>query len=66
MKKPIKIFYSELGTPKFYATQYYKDRGNGLFEITGEKFDVTQDIANIIVSRDVVFNKISQESNDGK
>lgn len=47
MKKPIKVFYSEL-SGRFYASQRYKVWPSGLVEITGEKFDVTNDIGVVI------------------
>ena len=52
--KPIRVFYSDL-TGKFYATRAYKELPGGVIRITGEKFDVTQDIAGIIVHRGVTF-----------
>jgi len=47
VKKPIKVFYSEL-SGRFYASQRYKVWPSGLVEITGEKFDVTNDIGVVI------------------
>ena len=43
MKKPIKVFYSEL-SGRFYASQRYKVWPSGFVEISGEKFDVANDI----------------------
>jgi len=54
--KPIKVFYGEL-SGKFYATRAYKIHKNGRVEITGEKFDVTQDIARAIVSHGIEFKE---------
>ena len=54
MSKPIKVFWSPLGQ-RFYASRAYKQfpsrMGDNkvLFQITGEKFDVTDDIADAIV-----------------
>ena len=45
--KPIRVFYSPL-SQRFYATRSYTDDGNGLITVTGEKFDVTDDIAGLI------------------
>ena len=54
--KPIRIFYSDLSN-KFYATSFYKEVKPGIVEITGKKYDVTQDIARIIVGRGVTFTE---------
>ena len=43
MKKPIRVFYSRL-SGRFYASQHYKQLAGEDVEITGEKFDVTNDI----------------------
>ena len=51
--KPIKIFFSPL-TSRFYASRTYKQEGN-VFTITGEKFDVTNDIAELIVRHGIKF-----------
>ncbi len=56
-KKPIRVFYGHI-TGKFYATQHYTERikdGVRHFQCTGEKHDVTQDIANIIVHEEIEF-----------
>jgi len=54
--KPIRVFYSEL-TRQFYATRAYKIDSKGRVEVTGEKFNVTQDIARIIVAHGVTFTE---------
>lgn len=58
-KKPIKVFYSDLGKHgRFFATQHYRKTVKGdtvYWEITGVKYDVTQDIAEAIVKHDVEF-----------
>lgn len=59
MKKPIKVFWSELGQ-RFYASQYYKVEENRV-TITGEKFDVTDDIAAAVLKHDIVFSKKGDE-----
>lgn len=53
MKKPIKVLWSEIGQ-KWYATQYYKIDGNKI-TITGEKYDVTQDIASQTVENKITY-----------
>ena len=58
--KPIRVFYSEL-TGQFYATRAYKVDKKGHIEITGEKFNVTQDIAHAIVTHGVEFRKKAKE-----
>jgi hypothetical protein len=54
MKKPIKVFYSEL-SGRFYATQHYKQTCPAVVTITGEKFDVTDDIGAAITKHDLEF-----------
>lgn len=49
------MLYSEL-SGRFFASNRYRDLGNGLFVITGKKYDVTQDIAGIIVERGIKFS----------
>ena len=53
-QKPIRVFFSPL-TRRFYATRAYRDDGNGFVIVTGEKFDVTNDIASIIETNKVTF-----------
>lgn len=54
--KPIRVFWSPLSR-KFYATRAYKEEKPGLVTVTGEKFDVTQDIASVIVENDITFSE---------
>lgn len=57
-KKPIRVFWSPLGK-RFYASAHWKVMGKtDNFEhilITGEKFDVTDDIAAAVLKHDLVF-----------
>lgn len=65
MKRPIRVFWSPL-TERFYASQHYKvtnvDGGSEQVEITGPKFDVTQDVARIIVGHGVEFTASANPS----
>lgn len=54
MKKPIRVFYSEL-SGRFYASQYYKQTTPTMVTITGEKFDVTDDIGAAVKRYDLEF-----------
>jgi hypothetical protein len=54
IKKPIRVFWSELGK-RFYASQHYKTDGSRV-TITGQKFDVTDDIAQAVIAHDLVFS----------
>lgn len=54
MKKPIHVFWSPL-SQRFYASRAYKIEGDNIVTITGDKFDVTDDIAEIILKHDIVF-----------
>jgi hypothetical protein len=58
MKKPIKIFYGEL-SGRFYASAHYKEDGKCIV-ITGEKFDVTNDIGAAIEKYDITFKKVKE------
>jgi hypothetical protein len=62
MKKPIRVFYSEL-SGRFYATAHYKehihpDSKFSHVTVTGEKFDVTNDIARAIKHYDIEFTVV--------
>jgi hypothetical protein len=54
-RKPIRVFYSVL-SQRFYATRAYRQVKPGVVEVTGEKFDVTNDIAGIIQREGVTFS----------
>lgn len=55
-KKPIRVFYSPL-SERFYASQYYRDEGNGLVTITGAKYDVTDELGALIETHGVTFKR---------
>lgn len=59
-KPPIRVFWSEL-SQRFYASAHYRNVRPGVVEITGEKFDVTQDIAEAVVTRDIKFEQKPEE-----
>ena len=61
--KPIRVFYSEL-SQRFYASRAYKQVKPGIVEITGQKFDVTDDIARLVIRHDIEFTKV--EEPDGR
>lgn len=52
--KPIKVFYSKL-TGRFYATRSYREIEPGMVQITGQKWDVTNDIGAAVVEHGVTF-----------
>jgi hypothetical protein len=56
MNKPIRVFFSQLSR-RFYATRAYTIDDKGLVAVRGEKFDVTDDIANLIVEHNVEFRE---------
>lgn len=62
-RKPIKVFWSPLGN-RFYASQHYKVEGNH-YTITGEKFDVTDDIARAVITCDIEFTKVTPQEDGG-
>jgi hypothetical protein len=52
--KPIRVFFSDL-SQRFYATQHYREDTPGVVIVTGDKFDVTDDIARVIKYYKVTF-----------
>ena len=60
MSKPIRVFWNPL-SQKFYASRAYKQIKPGIVVITGEKFDVTHDIAEAIVENNVTFTEQKRE-----
>jgi hypothetical protein len=62
-KKPIRVFYSIL-SQRFYASRAYKiEEHNEVTTamITGEKFDVTDDIAAMVLEHDIEFTKLPEK-----
>ena len=62
MSKPIRVFWSPL-TRRFYASRAWRERDNHI-EITGQKFDVTQDIARAMVAYDIEFTERTEGEDD--
>lgn len=58
--KPIRVFYNLL-SKRFYATRAYKQNENGTVTVTGDKFDVTDDIAGIITREGITFTECKDE-----
>lgn len=65
MSKPIRVFFSPLSR-RFYASSHYKEERPGLVTITGEKFDVTNQIGELIEQYDVVFKRREDADSEGK
>jgi len=55
--RPIRVFWSTLGQ-RFYAARHYKIEDNRVI-ITGEKFDVTDDIARAILAHGITFTPLN-------
>ena len=55
--KPIRVFFSPFSR-RFYATRAYRIDDKGLVTVTGEQFDVTNDIAALIKQHNVEFREI--------
>ena len=53
-RKPIRVFYSVL-SQRFYATRARREGPAGIITVTGEKFDVTDDIAAMIIKHEIEF-----------
>ena len=61
MSKPIRIFYSTM-TNRFYASSHYKIGqtlvdGRSQVVITGEKFDVTNQIGSLVEEHEIEFSR---------
>jgi len=58
--KPIRVFYSTL-SQRFYATKAWREcpppNGARYIEVTGEQFDVTDDIAGLIEQHNIAFKR---------
>jgi hypothetical protein len=58
-RRPIRVFYSVL-SERFYATRAWREitatNGKRFIEVTGEKFDVTDDIAGLITQHEIEFS----------
>ena len=59
IKKPIKVFWSALGR-RFYASNQYIENKNGVI-ITGEKYDVTDQIAHAITEYSITFTPVADD-----
>jgi hypothetical protein len=59
-RRPIRVFYSVL-SQRFFATRAWKEVRPGLVECTGERFDVTDDVANLIQEHGIVFKKREEQ-----
>jgi hypothetical protein len=57
--KPIRVFYSPL-TERFYATRTYRQIKPGVVRCDGRQDDVTNDIAEIILTHGVTFSVASE------
>lgn len=65
MKKPIRVFYSEL-SGRFYASQHYqvalsRNSKSELVTITGAKYDVTDDIGAAVTKHDLEFTPLKHK-----
>lgn len=57
LRKPIRVFWSPF-TRRFYATRAWREIKPGVVECTGERFDVTNDIAGIIEKEQIEFREM--------
>lgn len=65
MKKPIRLFWSPL-TRRIYATQHWKEGKGGYVIVTGEKWDVTNDVGRIITEEELEFTLVKQKKGHTK
>lgn len=65
-QKPIRIFYSEF-SHRFYASRAWKvvkrTDDKEIIEITGEKFDVTNELGALITKHNIEFNPVKETVN---
>lgn len=61
--KPIRVFYSTL-SGRFYASRAYRVDAAGLVTITGEKFDVTNDIGALVTKHQIEFSPALESQTD--
>ena len=61
MAKPIRIFYSPL-SKRLYASRAYKEMAPGVMVVTGEKFDVSDEIGAIITKHELVFTPVKKKA----
>jgi hypothetical protein len=54
--KPIRVFWSPLSR-RLYATRVYREVKPGVMACTGERFDVTNDIAAIMEQERIEFRR---------
>jgi len=54
--KPIRVFWSPLSR-RFYATRAWREVKPGVVECTGQRFDVTDDIAGIMEREQIEFRR---------
>ena len=63
-RKPIRVFYSVLSN-RFYATRAWREvapvDGKHVVEVTGEKFDVTDDIFGLIKQHGIEFRELPEQ-----
>ncbi|HEX3747682.1 MAG TPA: hypothetical protein VHW09_27290 [Bryobacteraceae bacterium] len=64
MKRPIRVFYSKF-SGRLYATRHYKIE-NGLVTVTGEKFDVTDDVGAAVVENALTFTARADAKTTGE
>lgn len=65
MSKPIRVFWSPLSR-RFYASRAWKEEKEGFVTVTGEKFDVTNDIAELILRHNITFTPRDPEGENGQ
>jgi len=61
MKKPIRLFWSPL-TRRIYATRSWKEDRSGYVVVTGEKFDVTDDVGRIVTTENLEFTPVKKKA----
>ena len=57
MKKPVRVFWAPL-SKRFFATNRYK-YVDGVYIITGKKYDVTGDIARATLKHQITFELVT-------
>ncbi len=63
MKRPIRVFYSEI-SGRFYASQHYRQTSPTDVTITGVKYDVTNDIGAAVTKYGLEFTKRKRKTQE--
>lgn len=61
--KPIRVFYSRLDQ-RFYATRAWSVNSKGIVRITGDRYDVTDDIGSSVIEHGLRFSRDTDDEEE--